>query len=67
MPVYEYRCRACNHRFSRLQRVGADAAEVSCPSCGRRESEREISTFASGSTGASAGAGSGACGSGGFT
>jgi putative FmdB family regulatory protein len=33
MPLYEYECFVCNHRFERIQRV-ADAAVVDCPECG---------------------------------
>ncbi|MBM3449445.1 MAG: hypothetical protein FJX78_00370 [Armatimonadetes bacterium] len=32
MPLYEYECRACGHRFERKQSVGAAAPE--CPKCG---------------------------------
>ena len=24
MPIYEYKCRGCDHKFSVLQRMGAD-------------------------------------------
>jgi putative FmdB family regulatory protein len=33
MPLYEYECFLCNHRFERIRRV-ADASDVSCPECG---------------------------------
>jgi putative FmdB family regulatory protein len=33
MPLYEYECFLCNHRFERIRKV-ADAARVSCPECG---------------------------------
>ena len=33
MPLYEYECFLCNHRFERILRV-ADASAVSCPECG---------------------------------
>jgi putative FmdB family regulatory protein len=33
MPLYEYECFLCNHRFERIRRV-ADASSVSCPACG---------------------------------
>jgi putative FmdB family regulatory protein len=33
MPLYEYECFVCGHRFERIQRV-ADAAVVECPECG---------------------------------
>jgi len=33
MPLYEYECFLCQHRFERIRRV-ADASSVSCPACG---------------------------------
>lgn len=32
MPLYEYECFLCGHRFERIRRV-ADAASVNCPEC----------------------------------
>ena len=33
MPLYEYECFVCHHRFERLQRVN-DTPASECPSCG---------------------------------
>lgn len=33
MPIYEYECPDCGHRFERLQPVTAEEVEV-CPNCG---------------------------------
>ena len=33
MPLYEYRCEACEHRFEIIQRFSDDPVSV-CPSCG---------------------------------
>ena len=33
MPIYEYACRSCEHRFETIQRASEDAL-VDCPSCG---------------------------------
>lgn len=33
MPLYEYRCDACEHRFEVIQRFSDDPIAV-CPSCG---------------------------------
>ncbi len=32
MPLYEYECFLCGHRFERIRRV-ADALSVNCPEC----------------------------------
>jgi len=34
MPLYEYRCPACDRVFEELRRAG-DETEASCPDCGR--------------------------------
>jgi putative FmdB family regulatory protein len=33
MPLYEYECFLCGHRFERIQRVN-DVSNMSCPECG---------------------------------
>lgn len=35
MPLYEYQCDACGHRFEAIQRF-ADAPLETCPKCGGR-------------------------------
>lgn len=32
MPIYEYQCRECSHRFEKLQKM-SDAALTKCPEC----------------------------------
>ncbi len=34
MPLYEYECDACGHRFERIQKFSDPLADT-CPSCGR--------------------------------
>ncbi len=67
MPLYEYRCTTCGHRFEVLRRVGQDAAGLACPECGRAEVEKEYSTFAGGVAGGGASGGGGCAPSGRFT
>jgi putative FmdB family regulatory protein len=70
MPLYEYRCEACAHRFEVLQRLGDDAEGIACPRCGEVRVARQFSTFAarggtsSGESFAGAGCGRPACGTG---
>lgn len=33
MPLYEYQCESCHHRFERIQKF-SDPAPDACPSCG---------------------------------
>lgn len=44
MPIYEYRCTACDERFEEL--VPANGERPSCSRCGSNEVERLFSTFA---------------------
>jgi putative FmdB family regulatory protein len=53
MPIYEYKCPVCNHRFSILQRLGEGNENLNCEQCGAPRPVKQFSTFAS--TGASAG------------
>jgi len=43
MPLYEYQCKTCGHRFEAL--VYRSAHPV-CPSCGSQDLERLLSAFA---------------------
>lgn len=42
MPLYEYLCAACGHRFERIQKF-SDSPITDCPSCGGRV-EKQISS-----------------------
>jgi len=55
MPLYEYECRGCGHRFELLV-FGKE--RPACPSCRSEDLEKAFSTFATGTSGGSAGAGS---------
>ena len=49
MPVYEFVCESCGHRFEELvgSHVGREAADVACPECGSAKVERQLSTYSS--------------------
>lgn len=69
MPLYEYVCNECDHRFEILQSLGAGSDGVVCPDCGEAEVEKQFSTFSgtvAGATPAPAMASSGACCGSGF-
>ena len=52
MPIYEYKCSACDHRFSVLQRIGEGNEQLICEKCGTPKPTKQFSTFAStGNTG----------------
>ena len=55
MPIFEYTCIKCGHRFEKLQKDGT-TQPTDCPSCGAAEIKRELSTFSpAGSLSSSAG------------
>jgi putative FmdB family regulatory protein len=43
MPIFEYTCQSCGHRFEHLIRANQDAA---CPSCEGTALVKHLSTFA---------------------
>ena len=48
MPIYEYLCPTCGHKFDKLQSMNADGAD--CPHC-EQPAKRAISVFAAVSKG----------------
>ena len=51
MPIYEYRCKACEEQFEYLLRSSSPPAQ--CPACASADLEQLISTSAVHSEGAS--------------
>jgi putative FmdB family regulatory protein len=61
MPLYEFKCRKCGHRFEYLSRNAGDTPDA-CPKCGTKKPKKEISSFnASNSAGSSAACPTGTC------
>lgn len=46
MPVYEYKCAACDATFEELVLAERDAKRVVCPKCGDKRVKRVPSVFA---------------------
>ncbi|GLQ88500.1 FmdB family zinc ribbon protein [Dyella flagellata] len=42
MPIYEFQCNACGHRFDRLQKL-SDPDPANCPDCGQPQVQRQLS------------------------
>ena len=42
MPIYEYECKACGHRYEAIQKM-SDAPLVDCPACNKPELKKLIS------------------------
>ncbi len=51
MPIYEFRCNRCGITFEQLILSSDEEEEVSCPSCGERDTCRLMSSFSCGSSG----------------
>lgn len=46
MPTYEYRCKACDHRFIEIMTIREhDAFKPKCPKCTSRKVEQMYSAF----------------------
>ena len=43
MPMYEYECTACGHRFERIQKF-SDSPVEECPNCGERTVQKLLSS-----------------------
>ena len=43
MPLYEYECQACGHRFERIQSY-SDPIIKKCPHCGKRKVKKLLSS-----------------------
>jgi len=42
VPLYEYRCKSCKHRFETIQKFSDDPIRV-CPKCGEEAVEQMVS------------------------
>ena len=51
MPIYEYRCNKCDHKFEMFQSISASNDSLVCPSCNEPKPSKIFSIF--GSTGGS--------------
>ena len=42
MPIYEYKCKVCEHKFDKLQKLN-DPPLTDCPDCGKPELVKLVS------------------------
>ncbi len=45
MPIFEYQCKACRHRFEQLV-FSSDTEPPACPACGGGKVEKQMSAGA---------------------
>ncbi len=43
MPLYEYECESCHHRFERIQKFSDPLVDV-CPNCGKQTVRKLLSS-----------------------
>src|SRR6266566_591929 len=43
MPLYEYQCEACGHRFEKIQKF-SDPLVEECPNCGQQQVHKLVSS-----------------------
>ena len=68
MPMFEFTCTDCGHRFEDLMTLAELAKELpACPKCESKAVERGFSAFATRSGSTAGGAAGPGCGPGGFT
>jgi len=60
MPIFEYRCRRCQHQFETV--VLSAVEKVSCPECDSSAVQKQLSVFSSPGTGKETGQAGAGCG-----
>ena len=43
MPLYEFQCHSCGTKFEMLRRLSDSDEDVTCPACGEKQADRQIS------------------------
>jgi putative FmdB family regulatory protein len=64
MPIFEFRCAKCGHRFETITSSSEDGSGLKCPICGAEGLEKLLSVFSSSGLGTGASGGGGGCSSG---
>jgi len=59
MPIYEFKCKKCGNIFEQLVFSSDRKDKVICPSCGKEDACRLLSSFSSGSSSSAKGVSSG--------
>ncbi len=61
MPIYEYKCRRCHHRFEQI--ILSKHEKARCPKCESRAVEKQLSVFSAPAAHAEESASPGGCAS----
>jgi len=65
MPLYEYICKECGHHFEKMVRFSEANQLPECPECKSRDTQKQISTFATAGASLNLGSSSSSCNTGG--
>jgi putative FmdB family regulatory protein len=65
MPIYEYECKECRHKYEVLQMTKENEGDLRCPQCGALNVVKLLSAFSPGSN--SGNTKTDSCSSGSFT
>jgi putative FmdB family regulatory protein len=67
MPIFEFKCKNCQHVFEELVfSSNSSAEEIICPECGEKKADKLMSAFSSSGTSSSGSGGAPSCGPSGF-
>jgi putative FmdB family regulatory protein len=68
MPIFEFRCKNCNHKFEELVfSAVTDSDAITCPECGKKNAEKLMSSFSSSGLNDSGFSSAPSCGRSGFS
>ena len=66
MPIYEFKCKKCDHVFEEFVfSSNASSEDIVCPVCGEKSADKLMSAFSASGT-SSIGSGTPSCGPSGF-
>jgi putative FmdB family regulatory protein len=53
MPIYQYECEKCSHRFESVRQMSQADTGLRCPQCGRETAKKVFAPFFTPSAGGS--------------
>lgn len=53
MPIFEYKCKDCGHKYDIFHKSSSNPEEVVCPECESKNSKKLLSSFSSSMNGSS--------------
>jgi len=67
MPIFEFKCKNCNHVFEELVfSSNVNSEDITCPACGDKNADKLMSAFSSSGSSVIGSGGAPSCGPSGF-